>query len=217
MKRRTWGLRVGGVVLALLALTPGLVSAQQLAVGTVDTGRIAGEYKEMQQLNEQYSDFQRQQEQRLMERQKVMMLAEADHTKYFDLVQAAAPTDSTKQQIADLEALARKREERYRALTDNKKDRTAEEQSEYDELSKVYTARMGEMRSLQEDVMKAVQGKREELTKVITASLEAAIKSVAEAKNLSVVIAKEAVLYGGTDITTEVLERLNASSAAPPG
>ena len=211
MKTRAWGLGVGALL--LIAVTAGLASAQPLTVGTVDTNRIATEYKFMQQLNDRFNDFRQQQSQKLAERQKVMMLSEADHTKYFDLVQTAAPTDAAKQQITDLEALSRQREERYRALTE-KKDRAEAEQKEYDELNTLYTTRAGDMRALQEGLMKDLEAKREELTKVFTTSLETAIKAVIEGKGMSVVLAKEAVLYGGTDITTDVLAKLNAPASA---
>jgi len=213
MKTRAWGLWIGAALLVAVLLAPGLAQAQQPAVGTVDTGRIATEYKGMQALNQQYNDFQREREQKLMDRQRVMMLVDADYTKYLDLKQAAAPTESTQKQLTDLETSAKQREDRYRALAD-KRDRTAEEQKEYDELNKVYNQRMGEMRVLQDSLAKEVQAKREELTKTITTSLDTAIKTVAEAKKLSLVIAKEAVLYGGTDITNEVLEKLNAPAPA---
>ena len=213
MKTRAWGLWIGAALLAAVLLAPGLAQAQQPAVGTVDTGRIATEYKGMQALNQQYNDFQREREQKLMDRQRVMMLVDADYTKYLDLKQAAAPTESTQKQLTDLETSAKQREDRYRALAD-KRDRTAEEQKEYDELNKVYNQRKGEMRVLQDSLAKEVQAKREELTKTITTSLDTAIKTVAEAKKLSLVIAKEAVLYGGTDITNEVLEKLNAPAPA---
>jgi len=213
MKTRAWGLWIGAALLVAVLLAPGLAQAQQPAVGTVDTGRIATEYKGMQALNLQYNDFQREREQKLMDRQRVMMLVDADYTKYLDLKQAAAPTESTQKQLTDLETSAKQREDRYRALAD-KRDRTAEEQKEYDELNKVYNQRMGEMRVLQDSLAKEVQAKREELTKTITTSLDTAIKTVAEAKKLSLVIAKEAVLYGGTDITNEVLEKLNAPAPA---
>jgi len=212
MKARAWGLGVGALL--LIAVTAGLASAQPLTVGTVDTTRIGTEYKAMQQLNDQFNDFRQQQNQKLMERQKVMMLTEADHTKYFDLVQTAAPTDATKQQITDLEALSRQREERLRTLS-AKQDRTEEEKKDYDELNAVYTTRSGDMRALQEGLMKDLEAKREELTKVFTTSLETAIKAVIEGKGMSMVVAKEAVLYGGTDITTEVLAKLNAPPSAP--
>jgi outer membrane protein len=44
--------------------------------------------------------------------------------------------------------------------------------------------------------------------------MNAAIESVAKSKNLSVILAKQAVFVGGTDITNDVLARLNANTAA---
>lgn len=214
MKTRTWGLWVGALLLGGLLLSAGLASAQTAAVGLVDTGRVAQEYKAMQALNEQFNTFQREREQKLMERQRVMLLPEADATKYFDLKQVAAPTDATKKQLEDLESLAKQREERFRALGE-KQGRTADEQKEFDDLNQLYAARVNDLRALQEDMSKEVQAKREELTKLITTSLETAIKSVAAEKKVTLVIAKEAVLYGGLDITEEVLAKLNALPAAP--
>jgi len=50
--------------------------------------------------------------------------------------------------------------------------------------------------------------------KVIEAEMNAAIEGAAKAKSLSVILAKQTVFVGGTDITTDVLSRLNASSAS---
>lgn len=47
--------------------------------------------------------------------------------------------------------------------------------------------------------------KREELLDPIMKSIEAAIKAVADKKGLSVVLAKAAVVYGGQDITNDVI------------
>ena len=50
--------------------------------------------------------------------------------------------------------------------------------------------------------------KREELLDPIVRSIEAAIKAVADKKGLSVVLAKAAVVYGGQDITNDVIAQL---------
>lgn len=42
------------------------------------------------------------------------------------------------------------------------------------------------------------------------------IETVAKSKNLSVVLAKQTVFVGGTDITNDVLSKLNAGTAAAP-
>ena len=51
--------------------------------------------------------------------------------------------------------------------------------------------------------------KREELLAPVIASVDAAIKTVADKRGLSVVLAKAAVVYGGQDITQEVIAQLN--------
>ena len=51
--------------------------------------------------------------------------------------------------------------------------------------------------------------RREELLAPVVASVDSAIKAVADKKGLSVVLAKAAVVYGGQDITKEVIAQIN--------
>ena len=53
-----------------------------------------------------------------------------------------------------------------------------------------------------------VEQKRQELLQPIIEKINAAIKEVADAKGLSVVIAKQQVIYGGVDITEDVLKKI---------
>lgn len=46
-------------------------------------------------------------------------------------------------------------------------------------------------------------------------SMTNTIQEVARSKNLSVIIAKQSVFVGGTDITNDVLTKLNASASTP--
>jgi outer membrane protein len=54
-----------------------------------------------------------------------------------------------------------------------------------------------------------LEQKRIELTDPILKSIDDAIKSVADAKGISVVIDKVVVIYGGTDITQDVIKKLS--------
>lgn len=54
-----------------------------------------------------------------------------------------------------------------------------------------------------------LEQKRVELTDPILKSVDEAIKKTADAKGLSVVIDKVAVVYGGTDITQDVVNKLS--------
>jgi len=52
--------------------------------------------------------------------------------------------------------------------------------------------------------------KRKEMMELVTADINAVIKKVADKKGLKVVVDKDAVMYGGTDITDEVAKALQS-------
>ena len=60
-----------------------------------------------------------------------------------------------------------------------------------------------------QQTMQRLQQKNEELMEPIEKSIQDAVKSVAEKKGLSVVIDKGAVVYGGQDITQDVIKQLS--------
>ena len=60
-----------------------------------------------------------------------------------------------------------------------------------------------------QQTMQRLQQKNEELMEPIEKSIQDAVKSVAEKKGLSVVIEKGAVVYGGQDITQDVVKQLS--------
>lgn len=55
-----------------------------------------------------------------------------------------------------------------------------------------------------------VEQKRQELLKPIVEKINAAIQEVADAKGLSIVIGKQQVIYGGVDITGDVLKKITS-------
>ena len=59
--------------------------------------------------------------------------------------------------------------------------------------------------------MQRLQQKNEELMEPIENSIQDAVKKVAEKKGLSVVIEKGAVVYGGQDVTQDVIKELGNS------
>jgi Skp family chaperone for outer membrane proteins len=56
---------------------------------------------------------------------------------------------------------------------------------------------------------------QESQAKALETDMNNTIETVAKGKNLSIILAKQTVFVGGTDITNDVLSRLNAGSAAP--
>ena len=62
--------------------------------------------------------------------------------------------------------------------------------------------------ALDQQLGKQLAQKRQELFKPIADSIQVAMKAVADEKGLSLVIYKNSVALGGTDITLEVLQKL---------
>lgn len=65
-----------------------------------------------------------------------------------------------------------------------------------------------EKQNLSGQLNRQVEQKRQELLQPILAKINAAVKTVADAKGLTVVVGKAFVIYGGQDITKEVAEKL---------
>ncbi len=196
----------------LSALSSAPLAAQSPSVGVVDMERVAAEYRAMQQLNRQFQDFQRQQETLLQRHQRAQMLADSERQEYFDLLDKSAPTQEAANRIASLERLSA---ERSRTLTTLREttDRTPEQDQELERLAALHERRTDELLALHGAVEQTVLAKYEELSKIITDSVNAAVKQTAEAKGLTLVLRKEVVLFGGADITDDVLARLNESPA----
>lgn len=66
-----------------------------------------------------------------------------------------------------------------------------------------------EKRDYYTQTQQRLQQKNQELMEPITKSVEESVKKVAEQKGLSVVLEKGAVVYGGTDITQDVIKQVS--------
>jgi outer membrane protein len=66
-----------------------------------------------------------------------------------------------------------------------------------------------EKRDYYAQTQQRLQQKNQELMERITKSVEESVKKVAEQKGLSVVLDKGAVVYGGVDITQDVLKQVS--------
>jgi outer membrane protein len=58
-------------------------------------------------------------------------------------------------------------------------------------------------------LMQRVEQKRQELLKAIADKISAAVKEVAAAKGLEIVVQKGIVVYGGVDITDDVMKKIS--------
>ena len=88
-------------------------------------------------------------------------------------------------------------------------------QAERDQANKEYTEKSAILndkgkQDLELQLNQRVEQKRQELLKPIVDKINAAIKEVADAKGLTVVVYKNTVVYGGLDITMDIANKLKS-------
>jgi len=212
MKRAALWLTLGSLATAIAVCGPIWAAEPAAGWGVVDMGRVATEYRGMRELERQFQEFQREQDQILDGRYKTRALYDDERQEFFDLTDMGAPTEERDKRLAELAGLSDKRENRLLELRQNK-ERTPGEEEEFRQLTGLYDQRMGELAALQTSLQQEREAKRAELNSVLTESVNSAVKAVAEEEGLLIVVRREIVLYGGTDITEGVLTRLNAEEA----
>ncbi len=94
-----------------------------------------------------------------------------------------------------------------KTLDDQLKAAIADIKTEFDEKSAGMNEQ--EKQDYYMQCQERILQKREELLAPVVQSVDAAIKAVADKKGLSVVLAKAAVVYGGQDITKDVIAQIN--------
>jgi outer membrane protein len=118
----------------------------------------------------------------------------------------AAPADSSPVGIVDYLYLINHHPDTAKA---NEALKTELDKDKQEFTDKSATLGDAEKQALDKQLGQQIAQKRQELLKPIAEQVNLAIKNVADAKGLSVVVAKNTVIYGGVDITEEVLKKLN--------
>ncbi|MBN1461481.1 MAG: OmpH family outer membrane protein [Armatimonadetes bacterium] len=206
---------LGLMVVLVLAGTIGVAWSEDTpsTVGVVDMERVANEYAEMQQLNREFQTFLHDQDQKLQRQHTARMLKDDERQEYLDSTEMGAPTDGMKARLKELEELSASREKRMLELGKTE-ECTEEEQTELAELEALYNQRMDNLAQLQAEIQASRLAKYDELTQLVTENVDGAVKKVAEAQQLTIVVRKESVLHGGLDITDDVLQELNSPASS---
>lgn len=203
---------VAGAVLMVATGTAALAAAPASEVGVVDIEQIYASHPRLQELNRRFADFRQQQEAQLQRMFQTRLLTDEEQREFMDLLEMGAPTEAREARLTGLAEDSTQREQRLAELRQNE-SRTAEEEQEYTELEQTHNRRVAELTNLQLTLEQAVTDKHDELWALVTENVEAAIQAVAEEQSLTLVLQKEAVLYGGVDITDAVVALLSAPAA----
>ncbi len=177
-------------------------------LGFVDLQRIGKEFDGTKASQAELDAFQGSLRKRLDDRELTRFLDEKELAEVEKLRAVAAPSDEQKKQLGDFLATSKSREAQLRALQQNP-NKSDSEKTDADRLTKFSAKTDEDMDSLGEQLEGQLQAKGDEISKKLTDTVSAAIETVAKEKGYVAVVDKKAMLYGGTDVTDEVLKQLN--------
>lgn len=200
-------------ILAALAVAGTQVQAQgnaQPVIGMVDVQRAFDEYKNTKASNEEINRLAATFMRELEVREKHRHLSEADMAELVRLATLANPSTEDRNKLQQLENRSKQLDEEFNALV-QKADLSEAERQRQVELRNNRSRNEQNYRNLQEDYLEQLEKRKNELSSKITEDIRQAIEKVAQQQGLATVVDKIAILYGGKDVTDEVIKVLNGS------
>jgi len=224
--RRRWGYG--------LAMLAGMVSGgwipkapaeEALALGVIDMGQLFNEYQEYQQANREYQEYQQklvnQFQARLnLRRQHFMLTADEYGELETLLLKGNDLNEADKKRVQELQSVTPKLREELAKLQ-AKPDLSEAEKARKKELVDKQNASLQELEERSKEFERLIQEKMRERDAEVSgrlrAKIDAMIARIAQENKLVMVFNKDSVLYGGGDITDQVVKRLNEENPVPVG
>lgn len=195
---------------ALGALLSSACWAADPAIGTVDMAKVYTEAPRIKQLRERLEQRSKEFESRLDIREQNLMLTEEQVRELIDLKMKPSPTDKDKARIQELTDIERSLDEQLKNLQNTPQDKlTDTEKTRLKELTDLQTASKTAGGQIEKDYNSQLQNEARELEAKASEEISAVIKQIAESKKLAYVVDKAVVFFGGTEITNEVIAKLD--------
>jgi Skp family chaperone for outer membrane proteins len=196
-------LSVCGVWLALATISCG---AQ--AIGIVDVAEVSAKSKFAEKLRKEMQAFQENQQRLFDDMVKTRLLTVTMKTELEELRKKKDPNEADKARIRDLEDYTDRQLRRFREL-EQKLDKTPAEQQEMQSLQQLFTDAEKTLKEQNDRLVGELKLKEQELAKKVQEAALQAVTKIAESKKLVLVVTKDAVLYGGTEITADVIAAID--------
>lgn len=203
---------VFAVALVLLALVAPSFAADPSpsasSIGAVDVPAVFDGYSKTQKSNDELQAYSNKLMAKLQTVKDNSYLTDAEAEEFITLLDKSAPTPQDTARIKALEDLSASREKELTTLQ-VKSNLSDTEKARQKELQAMASASDERLAKENDESKKEFDAKKEEMSEAIRQDIVKAIETVAKQKNLTLVVDKVAVLYGGTDITQAVLDTLN--------
>jgi len=206
-RRMAWTL---ATVIATICITgiSAFAADNSTKVAVVDLQKVYKDAPRVKQYMEELDAFKGQLSQKLEIRSQNMMLDENEIKELIDLKLKATATDKDKARIKELEDSERARDAEFKQIQATK-DLTDAQKARQAELQKLQSNSKTTGESLEKDYTANLDSKVQELDAKAKVDMQEAINKVADAKGLSLILDKSAVMFGGNDITDLVIAKLD--------
>lgn len=185
-------------------------SAADVAIGTVEMAKVYTEAPRVKQLRERLEQRSKEFDSRLDIREQNLMLTEEQVRELIELKMKPNPTDKEKARIQELTETEHKLDEQLKNLQNTPQDKlTDTEKARLKELTDLQAASKTAGGQIEKDYNTQLQNEARELEAKAFDEITAVIKQIAEAKKLNYVLEKNVVFFGGTDVTNEVIAKLD--------
>jgi outer membrane protein len=181
-------------------------------VGFVDLGRVTDQIKKTptwQVETKKFEDERNRLQDEIANLTKIRYLTDAEKVELSNLRAKSKPTDAEKAKIGELEGRSEKLDKDFQMLASVEKP-TPEQDARIKEIAKIREQAIGK---LQDEAEQRSLKLREMEGKVLEAMQDKIIQivsDISENKNVTMVMDRQAVLYGGQDLTEDVLKKLGA-------
>jgi Skp family chaperone for outer membrane proteins len=216
MKNTTFFQIIGtaGLALSLLA-TPALrpVAAAPAApstpvYGSVDLDKLIAGYSKKPVYDQQVQDFEAKLDAQFKQEETYDMLSKDQQTQLMNLLAKPTPASQDQATITQLEAQSTKDAQELSGLQ-LKQTPTDDEKARLQALTQQHLAGQQALKDIADSFAQQVQTKQQALSNELSATVLAAISTVAKDRGLTMVFSSQVALYSTNDITEDVLKKLN--------
>jgi Skp family chaperone for outer membrane proteins len=198
-----------GLGIFFLTARPADTAARAAAVplGYVDIKLVFQQAPVAQAAVKQAEQLKAQLQGELALKQDTLILTDVERTELNGLLAKPTPSDKEKARLAELRGKTAKLDEELRNLR-QKPTPTETEKARLQELTQLFSTAENKLRSDMDTLQGQLDQKGDELMSGLQDKILKAVEEVAKDQGLAMVVDKQARLFGGDDITSQVVGKL---------
>ncbi|MBP5737895.1 MAG: OmpH family outer membrane protein [Abditibacteriota bacterium] len=201
------------VIASLLLMLAAASSFAQDAskVGVIDSAKVIAEAPRFKQYQEEVEALYKDLSLKLDVRSQNLMLTDAEVKELIDLKAKAEPTDAEKARMAELTQIENGRDAELKELqsTAELKD---DKKARLKELQDIEQQSKDTGKALAEDYENQLRTKQNDIQAQVEKDMVEAATKIAGEKGLTLILLKNSVVFGGVDITEDMIKALDRKS-----